>query len=160
MILNSITNLAITWDVFTWSKQAHKIRFIYFFVHHFIIIMHHAFKHFDESLFKDLLSVVSCFEINGSKFWETHCILMLSQYLVKIVLYITESSLYLWFDLEVCSVPNCRFLRSSITLRTYLLPNRILEKYDIFFVLIKSLRNWNRLYLINSLLSLSLRGTR
>ena len=52
MILNSITILAITWDVFTWSKQAHNIRFNYFYVHLFIIIMHHAFKIFDESLFK------------------------------------------------------------------------------------------------------------
>ena len=52
MIRNSITILAITWDVFTWSKQAHNIRFNYFYVHLFIIIMHHAFKIFDESLFK------------------------------------------------------------------------------------------------------------
>ena len=52
MICNSITILAITWDVFTWSKQAHNIRFNYFYVHLFIIIMHHAFKIFDESLFK------------------------------------------------------------------------------------------------------------
>ena len=90
VIFNSITNLAITWDVFTWSKQAHNRRFNYFFVHLFIIIMHHAFKLFDESLFKYLLSDVSCFKIKGSKFWEPHCILILSQYLMK------KSSIYYW----------------------------------------------------------------
>ena len=134
MILNSITNLATTWDVFMWSKQAHNIRFNYFFVHLFIIIMHHAFKNFDESLFFDLSIVVSCFKIKGSKFWEPHCILILSQYLMKKILYITEFLLYLWFDLEVSSFPNWWFLRSSITLRRYLLPNIICEMYDIFFV--------------------------
>ena len=134
MILNSITDLAITWDVFTWSKQAHNIRFNYFFVHLFIIIMHHAFELFEKSLFKNLLSVVSCFKIKGSKFWEPHCILILSQYLMKKILYITEFLLYLWFDLEVSSFPNWWFLRSSITLRRYLLPNIICEMYDIFFV--------------------------
>ena len=130
MILNSITQPAITWDVFTWSKQAHKI---YFFVHLFIIIMHHTFKLFDESLFKDLLSVVSCFKIKGSKCWEPHCILILSQYLVK------KSSIYYWIlALFVIWFRSLLFskltiLRSSITLRRYLLPKIILEKYDIFF---------------------------
>ena len=147
MILNSITNLAITWDIFKSSKQAHNIRFNYFFVHLFIIIMHHAFKLFDESLFKDLLSVVSCFKVKSSKFWEPHCILILSQYLVKKVLYITEFLLYLWFDLEVRSFPNWRFLRSSIILRRYLLPNIILENYDIFFVWTKNLEKMKSMYI-------------
>ena len=147
MILNSITNLAITWDVFKSSKQAHNIRFNYFFVHLFIIIMHHAFKLFDESLFKDLLSVVSCFKVKASKFWEPHWILILSQYLVKKVLYSTEFLLYLWFDLEVHSFPNWRFLRSSIILRRYLLPNIILENYDIFFVWTKNLEKMKSMYI-------------
>ena len=133
MILNSITNVAITWDVFTWSKQAHNIRFNYFFVHLFINTMHDAFKVFGESLFKDLLSVVSCFKIKDSKFWGPHCILIFSQYFLKIVLYITEFLLYLWFDLEVWFFPNWVFLRSSITLMRYLLPNIILEQHGIFF---------------------------
>ena len=147
MILNSITNLAITWDILTWSKEAHNIRFNYFCMHLFIITMHHAFKLFDESLFKDLLSVVSCFKVKSSKFWEPHCILILSQYLVKKVLYITEFLLYLWFDLEVCSFPNWRFLRSSITLKRYLLPNRIFEKYVILFVWTKSFKKLKSIYI-------------
>ena len=147
MILNSITKLAITWDLFMWSKQAHNIRFNYFFVHLFIIIMHHAFKLYDESLFKDLLSVVSCFKIKGSKFWEPHCILILNQYLVKKVLYITEFLLYLWFDFEVFSFPNWKFLRSSVTFRRYLLPNIILEKYDICFVWTKSFTKLKSIYI-------------
>ena len=140
MIFNSITNLAITWDVFTWSKQAHNRRFNYFFVHLFIIIMHHAFKLFDEPLFKDLLSDVSCFKIfeNHTVFWFWANIWW------KKVLYITEFLLYLWFGLEVCSFPNWWFLRSSITLRRYLLPNIIIDKYDIFFIWTKSFKNWNQ----------------
>ena len=147
MILNGITNVAIIWVVFTWSKQAQNIRFNYFFVHLFIITMHDAFKVFGESLFKDLLSVVSSFKMKDSKFWEPHCILILSQYFLKKVLYITEFLLYLWFDLEVCSFPNWRFLRSSITLRRYLLPNIILEKYDIFFVWTKSFKKLKSIYI-------------
>ena len=138
VILKSITNLAITWDLFTWSKHAHNIIFNYFFVHLFIMIMHHTFKLFDESLFEDLLSVVSYrFKKKNKRFK----ILRTTQYFDfepifgdKKVLYITEFLVYLWFDLEVCSFPNWRFLRSSIILRRYLLTNIILEKYYIFIV--------------------------
>ena len=147
MILNSITNLAITWDVFTWSKQAHNIRFNYFFVHLFIIIMHHAFKLCDESLFKDLLSVVSCFKIKGSNF-ENHTVFWFwANIWWKKVLYITEFLLCLWSDLEVCSFPNWRFLRSSITLRRYLLLNIILEKYSNFYVWTKSFKKLKSIYI-------------
>ena len=146
MIPNSITNLAITWDVFKWSKQAHNIRFkCGFFVDFFIIIMHHAFKLFDKVLFKNLLNVFSCLKIKGSKIWEPHWSLI--QYLVKKVLYITEFLLYLWFDLEVCSFPNWRFLRSSITLKRYLLPNIIFEKYVILFVWTKSFKKLKSIYI-------------
>ena len=147
MILSSIMNLAITWDVFTWSKQAHNIRFTYFFVHLFIMIMHHAFKLFDESFFKDLLSVVSCFRIKGSKFWEHTVFWCWVNIWWKKVLYITDFLLYLWFDLEVCSFPNWRFLRSSITLRRCLLPNVIFERYNIFLVWTKSFKKLKSIYI-------------
>ena len=145
MSLNSITNLAITWGLFKWSKQGYNIRLNYLSVHLFIIIMDHDFKFFDESLFKDFLSVASCFKIKVSKFWEPHCILILSQYLVE------KSSIYYWnLALFVVWFRSLffsnfwRFLRSSITLRRYLLPNIILEKYAIFSFKEMAFKNWNQ----------------
>ena len=140
MIHNSITNLAITWDLFTWPNisfniRSPNIRFDYFFVHRLIVIMHHALKLFDESLFRDLLSV-------ASQFWEPHCILILRQYFVKKILYITECLLYVWFDLEVCF-----FSKLTIILRRYLLPNIISEKYDTFFVWTKSFTKLKSIYI-------------
>ena len=116
------------------------ITFLCIFLLSSCIMLLNSFK----SLSKDLLSVVSCFKMKGSKFWELHCILILSQYLVK------KGSIYYWIlalfviDLEVCSFPNWWFLRSGITLRRYLLPYIIIEKYDIFFVWTKSFQSWNR----------------
>ena len=138
-------NLEITWYVFTWSKQAHNVIFYYFCVHLFLIIIHHAFKLCEKSLFKNLLYIASCFK--GSKFWEPHCVFIFSWYLVKNVLYITELLLYLWFDLEVCSFPNWRFFRRRVTLRRYLLPNIIREKYDIFFVWTKNFKRLKLIYI-------------